>query len=1253
MAPPQKISGFPIPDQDLILYQYSFYDQIELISALAGLQIYSKNHSNVKRLAIAIQIAGSIKKGGKNKIKGSDLQQILHRFFPAKGSLSIYYEDPPEDLLTENIDFVNGNNIVYSGFFADGGHILQTILRSLPATQNELPEDFVNTKFILPALALLLLSNEVAKRAGHPRYLVSKVQLWGEIEIPEKEELIRLQRSVVFSSEDIRCLFSPFGLDETIIEPFITRIGASDLLKGEVFDNPLFYRPLIKIDNMIILAIPAAIVGTIRHNLIMTVKKERKIRQLISAITASYWRETEINLQLLQFGTTDLVLPESEKIEGFMEGIYELDSDKIAYVQLIVDNANSFEQIYPLNLWSEQKRMTATNRRYEEIISWLLKQKDPRCQNIFYLLIFGSIGRSIHFKHTPSRNNVTDFGLTSENLEILARLGDCDCLQLWKFVRHFEEVSSYHSMRAFSTLDKYEFYLRTHVPREDWQGEGGAIIIIDSGSGQRLRIDATKKRDIHAVQSVNPPAWVIVTHDSEDPSDPVYVPDGSMNHSLDHVIEMYSQPIWIQAKPRSGRIFLPNFTAYHHFVSVFSFWLWQLTESLHHHLVPLGSDPIHIGIDFKKFLDNELINQEEEGPLRSPAISIDKKNRTITLEINGTIFSAIDQNDNSGERCLVDTLLQALGKFLIENGFPNTLDTTTRNKILEHHIPYGTKRKMYPINTGKNASFDPRWIPPPRLLQDHDIIEQMSGLKTDFENFLITSGISIDKQNPATVFDSCVDIYLHRLKKAVSEYSWIEILSEFICRHEALLNYFTVLDHNIPSSISLFSDLETEVNNVISKRTLHDNTSLAVRTLIEILAAEPPHGNKKMVSITNFDSLLALSHHFAHLGVQGDTLYYNLFSLAQSEEKDSIDFPEGESPRDRVENFFKNKYHEGIKAKLEEFNEIPQRDTEERKVSEADFKEEWQQAFKAEFGLTQTQILRFFVCATDLGFELESSAPHLPLSEFKKRIQSRLQWSDSDLNQAIAQFSLVPRPQYEIAPHGYEAEKDIFPWIYNRRISYLIRPLIIGPEPAGDPFVIWGPRHVDAARRLLMDNVFSGRYLREDKTTPEMKAFISRMQNESSKSFENEVKEWFVKNTPWIIDHAVFISPNGKIHNEINLGDIDVLAIDTSSKKIFSIECKHFHFGRNPREIAREIRKILGNEGDTSSAMAKHSKRDAWLKSHMHEIRSAYGLPEADYILKSLFIVSEVLQIQYLRETPLPIVAFSQVKNEGLNLFHS
>ncbi len=139
-------------------------------------------------------------------------------------------------------------------------------------------------------------------------------------------------------------------------------------------------------------------------------------------------------------------------------------------------------------------------------------------------------------------------------------------------------------------------------------------------------------------------------------------------------------------------------------------------------------------------------------------------------------------------------------------------------------------------------------------------------------------------------------------------------------------------------------------------------------------------------------------------------------------------------------------------------------------------------------------------------------------------MKEKLGWSDAEIDKAINLFSLTPREKWEKAPYGF-ANEDIWPWRYNRRLSYLRRPLIIGPEPKGNPIVFWGPRHAEDAGKNLLALVESGRYKLHEGSSEEMKILIGRIKNEAGKEFMTEVKKWFEENTDWFVDSEVPIKP--------------------------------------------------------------------------------------------------------------------------------
>jgi len=314
---------------------------------------------------------------------------------------------------------------------------------------------------------------------------------------------------------------------------------------------------------------------------------------------------------------------------------------------------------------------------------------------------------------------------------------------------------------------------------------------------------------------------------------------------------------------------------------------------------------------------------------------------------------------------------------------------------------------------------------------------------------------------------------------------------------------------------------------------------------------------------------------------------------------------------------------------------------------------EYETAFKAEFGVTMTRIVEFHRCLTLLGFRQKTAVPHLRLSEFKSKLEDVLGWSSTEIDSATKLFSLVPRGKWEKAPDGFDVKKDIWPWRYNRRLSYVRRPLIIGPEPKDDPMVFWGPRHTEEASKQLLALVTRGRYKLCEHSSKEMKTLIGRIRDEAGKAFTNEVEKWFDENTDWQVESEVPIGPGEALNSQNDLGDIDILAIDRINKRIFSIECKNVNYGRNSREIANEIERLMGGKEVSDSWIKKHFKRSEWLRNNIGILSSVYNLQSESFKVRSFFLTAEELPATYVRDMPLPFVSFTHLRRKGIGILNN
>jgi len=106
------------------------YDPVELLKILGLLQVLPQNHGkNIRLEALISRIVNDIKGNNDQQNYSSDYGSLL------KGLTTKCekhpFEDPAEEFLTDNIVFLNGNNVVYPGIFTDSAAIVQRGLYTL------------------------------------------------------------------------------------------------------------------------------------------------------------------------------------------------------------------------------------------------------------------------------------------------------------------------------------------------------------------------------------------------------------------------------------------------------------------------------------------------------------------------------------------------------------------------------------------------------------------------------------------------------------------------------------------------------------------------------------------------------------------------------------------------------------------------------------------------------------------------------------------------------------------------------------------------------------------------------------------------------------------------------------------------------------------------------------------------------------------------------------------------------------------
>jgi len=232
---------------------------------------------------------------------------------------------------------------------------------------------------------------------------------------------------------------------------------------------------------------------------------------------------------------------------------------------------------------------------------------------------------------------------------------------------------------------------------------------------------------------------------------------------------------------------------------------------------------------------------------------------------------------------------------------------------------------------------------------------------------------------------------------------------------------------------------------------------------------------------------------------------------------------------------------------------------------------------------------------------------------------------------------------FELSPYRKD---DIYPWRFNRSLSYIRRPFIIR-DCCGEDEVLWGIRHLYDAGHNLLALITSGRLKAK---SAEMKAVLSEINDRRGASFNDNVFDLFERGSNLIVRKN--IKKLGKTHirdsKGLDLGDIDVLVINPKKRLVEVVECKDLALARTPNEMRNELERLF--EGSRHrSIVERHHRRTEWVRLHLKEILLWLEIKSETpkkWKVKPLIVVDIELITPYLRKSKIDIISFIELKNK-------
>ncbi|OFY17737.1 MAG: hypothetical protein A2W98_08525 [Bacteroidetes bacterium GWF2_33_38] len=1211
----------------------SSYDKFDLLKTIAAAQLLPLNHGKNVRFEILARDLVLQEILDKPEIDYKNLQDFFMNNFK-----SHYLEDPVSSFFTENIIWFFGNFTVFPGLNHNGTRILNSYLEAIFTMENLLPDSYKKT--IRDAATIVLaMCESMAMNAGLKRYIYEEYE-HSEIKIPKEGDLSRFKDIVSFQTSHLQKIAIHYQVDLKVIEKFVVDLNDENFKNDDPDKNPLLTKPLYKNNDEYIFALPTASVNCLTEFITKTSKDFGCHKELMNYYYTHQWRILNLQLEETGWKLTDITLPETKL--NIKESVFRIDNDKLAYV-CYVKSGQSQESV---DLFSSQSgEINFYDNRNNEVLEFLEKVNQNALYKYFTLYIIGESGYDFYFFHGGAINENQVLALKHCEFESLVFSNELDPLTLWKFARIQSKTRNRTQIIApGGFLDTYFAYKNNNQSLLHSDYAVPDLMNFAIGSSSNYEREIIKQRDEHStLQYTEQHGLIPVPVIKYREYAPIYK-EREKSRECNLLIECFSIPVWVKnnqaTKPEEKNVI-------HFFCESAIFWLYKMRLELSKYIEEIKSE----SLEFILILDNDLLktksalNRELETSVNLH-FDVRVENNKIYLKVPD-LTAFLLKPTNEAEKLIMKNILKGLSLLVsYKNEFPILEETEITNIVDSYLKPDSAKMILY-YDSSKNLILDNRWLSPLRKIQECETSSILNGI-VDSLNQTVPEKIK-SKDDKIRLCNKIVGNFITEILHELKQYDSVELLKWLIKLQERCTYQREFSELLIPAKISCFSDFPTEVIKLQKSNKELVETNLSLRCLIEFIAAQPSF-ESKCPNMDDVDRLVALMVEVINWGILSDSMDLGL------------DDPEmGLLPSGRIgvdKSFYYNHIETWSEARVAgEIFKYQQRFDENFSLHESvinagetEETKEIDEAFEQEWGISLTWILKLKGCLVRISIENEESVTVMNEIDIVEKIKTYFPDFNNDVLLAgLTLLSLTERKAIDKAPDGF-SKTDIYPWRYNRALSYIRRPLV-KIEHKEETTILWSYRYVLSSKDNLLSLLYSGRL--KAKGGGKLEAFLKKRNNEKGKEFRDEVCNWLENQKIFkVIPYEVKPKDlSGKEEDGV-YGDIDILAIDEKKRVFYSIECKNTVSARVMHEMKTELDNYLGRDGN-EGLIEKHVKRDLWLKHHI-ELLSCFCSTAKEFEVKSLILTSEEIPLYYLakEKIKLPVISFVSLKRQGINILN-
>lgn len=1203
---------------------FSQYNSIDLLKSFAGLTLLPQNHGkNVRFDELSKRCLRSFKVD-KPAVPFAELETFLNKNYP-----SHYLEDPVTNLFTDLVTFYGGDYIIFPGITEGGSYVLSKLLTAIYNWPDSGILDQFKTNCRHATLLILNLSDKVANRLGHSRYNFEEIEN-DLISFPSTARFEELKLAVTFTEEEMEQLLQEESIALEALAMFVLDINNPDLANGHIEESPLLTKPIIHHNGEYIIISPA----TLSYALVDFIHSEASLSGSLPAVSNAYhnviWNYTQLHLKQLDFSLVEIPAISENTDPTIRESIYRFDDDKLAFVQYLTSGE------------------TANQERKQQIINDTLAQPEFAGHQFMDISLISSMGRDLFFMYGRTENSLS-IVMPIYDFDTLVKLREHNAIDLWNFANARDSQIPDSNMFGASFLDVFKVYKENDDSFYVSDAAAGVILHVEPGYAGSLYQEAKILTDEHSIQRLIEGRLANIPVTRKDKYAPIYCSlDELSAGELNLAVGGFPQPVWISPNKNSFDIPAAARGLYFEMTDAIAYWLWQCQEFINADLALLIPTPIAFRFEFDQ---EERFNPIERNLERDPALAshftVSHEDNTISISIPPSIIPYLYGADNEGERELIRQILQGVNHLLGAQRLP-LIEAERINQIVDQAAPLGVKKKVFILDSADNLLLDSSHLEGHRYLQGYNVNTILNSLVPGLGVLCPPIGDITEKATKTKLTrDVVMRVLLPKLQATINQYPNESLLKRLISLNESLIHKREELRVKTPTRIACFVSTEQQTSDLQENLAKLNQTTIAVRCLIEHLAAEPSTGNKR-VSTTTIDELIAIMNAIIDWGSMGDQIEFDLFEIEMGILPSGRIGTSKQLFKEIFDPYHASKSKENVRNALDTFEQVfPQLNPIEIEVS--DVPESLDNAFFEEFGISFTRICEVVNDLGIISYQQSSACATMPKNDLFTEINKYDHtYSEEEFNTAIDYLSLFNRGKVHRVPVGFD-NIDISPWRFNRRLSLLRKPLVLvdNPEDPDNPTVYWGFRQLLSSRMYLYNQCTTNR-LRVSEDGPIQKVLGKLAQQNGKRLVESVLAEFNTDDL--IIDSEVPINTKSELKHDKDIGDVDILVIDTSSKIVYSLECKSMAPSRNIKEMIGEVDKLFGSDSE-KGWIDKHVERDTWLKGNLDQLGTKYRIDLSDYAVKSFFVTQEDMLTPYLktRQSAMPFVTLYDLRGNGLD----